>query len=98
VALIHNFSDPLSDTFLAGQPAIVIFGSKKDLLTNELAPIAMPSAIVIGPLITAPAPINTLFPICGQSLGAFHPLPIVTPWYIRQFSPILESECTTIVP
>jgi hypothetical protein len=51
VALIRKFSEDLFDVLFAGQPAIVIIGSVSDLSTYELAPIAIPSGIVIAPRI-----------------------------------------------
>ena len=48
---------PLFDTLRAGMPAIVIPGSLNEVLTTEFAPIAIPSAMVIGPYILTPGPI-----------------------------------------
>jgi hypothetical protein len=50
-------NDPLLDIFFAGNPAIVIPGSVNDLLTTELAPIAILSPISISPNILTPGPI-----------------------------------------
>jgi hypothetical protein len=44
----------------------------------------------MAPTITAPGPMTTLFPIDGtMSFGTARPLPMVTLWNIRQFSPTL---------
>ena len=68
-----------------------------DLTTTAFAPIATSSAIVISPIIFAPVPINTLFPITGALL-----LPLVVPIFTHycnlQFFPIFALEFTTIVP
>ena len=47
----------LSDIFLAGIPAIVQLPSSNELLTTELAPIAVSFPITIGPNNFAPGPI-----------------------------------------
>nr|WP_263862974.1 hypothetical protein [Limosilactobacillus reuteri] len=60
---------------LAGMPTIVFPSSKKLRVTTALAPILQLEAIVIGPIILAPVPIVTLFPI----IGAFDPELSFTP-------------------
>jgi hypothetical protein len=40
----------------AGAPAIVMFGSMNEAFATEFAPIAMLSAMTIGPYRTAPGP------------------------------------------
>ena len=45
-----------SPTFLAGAPAIVMPGCSNDLFTTAFAPIAISSAIRIGPKSIAPGP------------------------------------------
>jgi hypothetical protein len=69
VARNQQSREPLSEILRAGLPAIVTLGSLKDLLTNEFAPIAIPSAISISPSITTPGPTKTLLPIFGAGEG-----------------------------
>ena len=65
---------------LPGMPIIVAYGGTLSN-TTAFAPIIAPSPILIGPITTAPAPINTLSPIIGalpSQIPSVHLLPIVT--------------------
>ena len=98
VALVSKPFDPLLLTFLAGTPAIVIPSSRKERLTTELASIAALSAIVTSPMMTAPGPMKTLFPIRGALSGSPIPCPMVTQWRTVQFSPTRASRWTITGP
>lgn len=64
--------------FLAGTPTRTEFAGKL-FVTTAFAPILQLSPIVTPPIILAPAPISTFFPIVGQLLSLSEPLfPIVT--------------------
>ena len=76
---------------------VALFGTS--LITTALGAINTLLPIVIRPITLAPGEMTTLFPIVGEPLLELllRTLPIVTPWNIVIFSPMLQPLFITIL-
>lgn len=73
----------------AGIPTAVLF-VVTSVIQTALAAIVVLSPIFIFSKIFEPVKSVSLFPIFAFLLSSLDLLPIVTPWYIVQLSPIIE--------